>query len=684
MDPSFYASLLEDGGSSEDGPSTFASSSQSGPAGGSQEIGSDIKTLIKRFYQVAIPYWYSEDKVQARIRLALVFTLTLTTTGISVAFSFLSRDFYNALANKEPQKFKKQLIYYMSAFVAGIPVFVIRDYTRELLAVRWRSWMTKHYINCYLQNRTFYNIQAQSLIDNPDQRIVHDVTSFTGTALAFALALFNAAVDLASFSGILYGIYPPLFLVLIAYSLVGTILSLLLGKGLVGLNFIQERRDADFRYNLVRVRENAESISFYGGEQSESRLLLRCFKQSLDNLYKLMKVSRNLNFFTSGYRYFIELLPAAVVAPLYFRGEIDFGVINQSFSAFDHILGDLSIVVFQFQSITAFSAVVDRLGEFNDVLNRLHIAHDRPALHSAVMDGARPKIYKVDITDVFSGPENQSLPLLAIEHLTLFTPNYNVTLVEDLTFVLHEGEHLLIMGPSGSGKTSLIRAIAGLWESGRGTIKTFVASQREDDVESRRVYGEIEEEPIEEGHARKKSGMIFFLPQKPYMVIGSLRQQLLYPTWIMDADNDAMVSGQVSTYPSRPLPTDPELVDVLGRVRLSYLLRGYEELDSHREWASTLSEGEQQRIAFARLLLSKPKVAMMDESTSAMDEDNEAQLYREIDAAGITYISVAHRASLKCYHSNVLTMYKNKDSDRGCRWTFRCSSDTCSHDSMDH
>ncbi|KAL2645385.1 hypothetical protein R1flu_012972 [Riccia fluitans] len=513
--------------------------------------------------------------------------------------------------------------------------------------------MTKYYLNSYLENRTFYTIEAESLIDNPDQRIVHDVTSFTSTALAFALALFNAIVDLLSFAGILYSIYPPLFMVLIAYSLVGTIMSVLLGFGWPQLH-------------------------------------------------------------TGETRGRFPLLPAAVVAPLYFRGEIDFGVINQSFSAFDHILGDLSIVVYQFQSITAFSAVVDRLGkysvhlplslhqlvytyyvtkmdsEFNDVLDKLHRISDAPAQIEAFMDGRRPKINKVSMRDMF--PCGQSMPLVAVEHLTLFTPSYNMTLVEDLSFVLHEGENVLIMGPSGSGKTSLLRGIAGLWEAGRGTIKTFLRRQSDDDVESsggadeasRRVYGEIEEEPDNAPQPfRRRSGMIF-LPQKPYMVVGSLRQQLLYPTWIKDADSDVTeTSGRDPMDAPRPPPTDPELLDVMERVKLGYLLGRLEELDLQREWATTLSQGEQQRIAFARLLLSRPYVAMMDESTSAMDEENEAELYREIAAAGITYISVAHRASLKCFHSNLLTIHKNRDVGGSSRWTFRCCNDSYSDDSVD-
>ncbi|KAG2664357.1 hypothetical protein I3760_16G078600 [Carya illinoinensis] len=319
-------------------------------------------TLLRRLWKVAAPYWYSDDKVPARWQLAAVFALTLGTTGISVGFNFLGRDFYNALANKDQQQFTKQLLYYLGAFAGGIPFFVLRDYARDTLALRWRSWMTRYYMERYLKNQTFYKIQSQSIIDNPDQRIVDDLSSFTGTALSFSLILFNAAVDLISFSNILYGIYPPLFVILLVYSIGGTAISVFLGKGLVTLNFLQEKKEADFRYGLVRVRENAESIAFYGGEENEIQLLLQYFRSAFENFTQLLISSRNLDFFTSGYRYLIQILPAAVVAPMYFSGKIEFGVINQSVSAFNHILGDFSLIVYQFQAISAFSAVIDRLG----------------------------------------------------------------------------------------------------------------------------------------------------------------------------------------------------------------------------------------------------------------------------------------------------------------------------------
>lgn len=200
------------------------------PPSEQQRLASDLPTLLRRFWKVAVPYWSSEDKVKARFWLLGVFALTLATTGISVGFNFLGRDFYNALASKDQEQFYNQLIKYFAAFLGGIPVFVLRDYFRDTLALRWRGWMTTQYLDKYFENRTFYNIQSQSMIDNPDQRIVDDLNSFSGSALGFALALFNATINLISFSGILYGIYPPLFFVLLVYSIGGTALSVLLGK----------------------------------------------------------------------------------------------------------------------------------------------------------------------------------------------------------------------------------------------------------------------------------------------------------------------------------------------------------------------------------------------------------------------------------------------------------------------
>ncbi|CAH8306279.1 unnamed protein product [Eruca vesicaria subsp. sativa] len=629
---------------------TSSSSSSLLPPPPRPDKASELRALWKRFKKVAAPFWFSEDKDQARLRLASVFALTLATTGISVGFNFLGRDFYNALSNKDQEQFTKQLLYYLCGFAGGIPFFVLRDYAKETLSLRWRSWMTKYYLQRYLKDQTFYKIQSQSMIDNPDQRIVDDLSSFTSTALSFSLTLFSATIDLISFSNILFTIYPPLFLLLLLYSFGGTAISVFLGKGLVNLNFMQEKKEADFRYSLVRVRENAESIAFYGGEQNEMQLLLQRFRSAFDNLTELLIASRNLEFFTDGYRYLIQILPAALVAPMFFSGKIEFGVINQSVSAFNHILGDFSLVVYQFQAISAFSAVIDRLGEFDDLLDN-NITRDP----SHAMD-------EIELTYQSAGssswldsngsvPSRQKQKLLEIEELTLQTPTNGTTLVHNLIADIYDKDHLLIMGPSGSGKTSLLRAMAGLWRSGKGRITFYLNPQDEEKYESH------------ENSVKRSPGEVLFLPQRPYMVLGSLRQQLLYPTWstIMEEATPGPDGSKIDGS-SPPLlkrdeckkPTTDDLMRTLKNVRLGHIVDRFGGLDSLHEWSSVLSLGEQQRLAFARLLLCQPKLALLDESTSALDEANEAHLYQQIQSAGITYISIGHRQTLTKFHNKIL------------------------------
>ncbi|KAL2896587.1 ABC transporter D family member 2 chloroplastic [Bienertia sinuspersici] len=553
----------------------------------------EIGTLFRRFWKVAKPYWSSDDKVQARLQLAAVFALTLGTTGISVAFSYLGRDFYNALAN----------------------------FAKDTLSLRWRSWMTTYYMNRYLQNQSFYKIQSQSTIDNPDQRIVDDLSTFTGTALSFSLTLFNAAIDLISFSNILFGIYPPLFVVLLVYSIGGTAISIYLGKGLVTLNFLQEKKEADFRYGLVRVRENAESIAFYSGEENEMQMLVQRFRSAFQNLTRLLVASRNLDFFTSGYRYLIQILPAALVAPMYFSGKIEFGVINQSVSAFNHILGDVSLIIYQFQAISAFSAVIDRLGEFDDLLdnNSSENLTDSTANVSVVYQNVNATTNQTLLDS--NGPltAESCKKLVDLENLTLVTPE-KATILMDLTLSIHEKDHLLIAGPSGSGKTSLLRAMAGLWTSGSGKI-TFYVKDSENFQPSTAHENTEESKPFKN---RSSSGIFFY--RRNHIWFWELCVSSCPPFLLCAEGSDG---GAITR---QPKPTDEELIKVLEDVRLGYLLPRF-GLNSSCEWSSILSLGEQQRLAFARLLLAKPYLILLDESTSALDEDNEAHLYHLIEAA---------------------------------------------------
>ena len=503
-------------------------------------------------------------------------------------------------------------------------------------------------------------------------------SQFTDAALGLFLTLLAALVDLVSFSGILYSIYPPLFAALIVYSVGGTAVSLWLGKALVPLNFKQEAAEADLRYALVRLRENAEAVAFYGGEAREAATLEQRLAAAVANGLDLLATSRNLAFFTSMYRYVIQILPAAVVAPLYFRGTIELGVINQSASAFNHVLSDVSLVVYQLESLAGLSAVIDRLGEFAEAVEDAGGAGAEAA-------GGGIELVSVPLASASGGggggggggngsgaaksqQQQQQQLLLEMRDLTLWPPFSRDRpgarpLVSGLSFSVGPGDSLLIVGPSGAGKTSILRAAAGLWTTGRGEIARA---------------GEAVA-------AGRGGGDVFFVPQKPYVVLGTLRDQLLYPSWIASPaggedekeekekeeekakkkEEEEESAAPPAPPLRRPRPSDAELAAVLRKVNLGSLLdRGADTsgrvsgsgLDATADWSSMLSLGEQQRLAIARVLLARPSLVLMDESTSALDVGNEAGAYACLKEAGVAVVSVGHRPSLTRFHSRVLRL----------------------------
>ncbi|MBC6455945.1 MAG: ABC transporter ATP-binding protein/permease [Hormoscilla sp. SP5CHS1] len=551
--------------------------------------------LWKKFLAIAKPYWFSEEKWGARGILALLLLLSLSVSGLNVLISFVGRIFENALVEKNPEEFWKYLFIYAGVFVVGTPIVVIYRYTRDKLGLYWREWLTKSFLNKYLQNRAYYEINAIKTIDNPDQRISQDIRSFTVTSLGFLLVILSSLINLISFTGILWSISIPLTVVLVGYSILGTVVTVLFGRRLIGLNFNQLRREADFRYGLVHVRNHAEAIAFYQGEEQEGMQLKSRFREVISNFNALIGWQRNLDFFTTAYGYFIIILPSVVVAPMYFAGEIDFGAISQAGFAFSQVLGALSIVVNEFEQISAFAAGINRLSVFTDTLEA---------------QTARKQIERTIYLREYSQ--------LSLEHITLETPNHK-TLVADLSVEVPSGTGMLIVGHSGVGKSSLLRGIAGLWNSGTGRLVR---------------------PPLDE---------ILFLPQRPYMILGTLRDQLLYP------QTDRVACAQRIRH-----VTDAKLQAVLERVNLADLAERLGGFDTELDWNDVLSLGEQQRLAFARLLLTKAPYAILDEATSALDLQNEASLYQQLQESATTYISVGHRASLLKYHQLVLELEGNQ------------------------
>ena len=547
------------------------------------------RQLWQRFLVIAKPYWFSEEKWGARGLLAVLLLFLLAINGLNVLLSYVGRDFMTAIANKDRSSFFHLVFVYLIVFLIGTPIQVFNDYLTGQLGLYWRRWLTNHFLNKYFSNRAFYEVNSNPKIDNPDERISQDINAFTREALSYSLTILGSIITFISFVGVLWSISTTLVIITIFYSFFGTIITVLFGQRLIGLNFNQLRREADFRYKLVHVRDHAEMIAFFGGEEQESSQIWRRFTEAFNNFNLLIGWQRNLGFFTTEYNYLIVIIPSLVIAPLYFTGKVQFGVIGQADLAFTQVLGALSLVVSQFQDLSAFIAQINRLGTFREVLEIPTPSNQMRA------------------TSINTTVDSR----LALEHVTLLTPDYQRTLVKDLSFTVQPGAGLLILGPSGSGKSSLLRAIAGLRNAGTGLI----------------IRPELKE--------------MLFLPQRPYMILGSLRSQLLYPKT------------------SSEIP-DEKLYRMLEIVNLKDLPVRVGGLDVELDWANVLSLGEQQRLAFARLLLVHPRYAILDEATSALDIENEEQLYQQVQATSTVFISVGHRTSLLKYHQQILQL--NGDS----------------------
>lgn len=563
----------------------------------------------KQFMGVARPYWEGDKKRTAWGLMALLIALMVCETQLAVMLIDKTGEMTSALAAKQADRFWIAVRTSLVVLAFAVPVYAFYYYMRDAFSNHWRRWLTHRFLDGYLSERKYYEIGAGGDIDNPDQRISEDINTFTSRSTHFLLIFIGSLMQLVAFSAVLWSISKTLVAFLAVYALLGTFGALyFFGAPLIRLNFWQIRREADFRFGLMRLRENAESIAFYRGEPQERVQIDHRFEAAFTNFARLIKKQLSLNLYQRSFSQLTLILPSILLANAVLSGELEVGRAIQAAGAFAAVLGAISLIVDNFESLSRFVAGIDRLHTLSQVVLKTPAAPTpwaEPAPAGQPADDATPAINAHDPSEPPPQITTRIGDTLAIERLSLYTPHFGRLLVADLSLQLQPGDALLITGPSGCGKSSLLRAIAGLWHTGSGTVQ---------------------HPPLED---------MFFLPQRPYMQIDTLRSQIIYP------------SKQTEL-------SDERLLELLQEVHLESLSERVGGLNASYDWEKLLSVGEQQRLAFARVLARQPSIVILDEATSALDSANETALYERLRASGTTLISIAHRPAVLKHHTHVL------------------------------